>query len=108
MSLAELETAIRLGCRICVLVYNDAAYSAEVHHFQARLRSGHRALPRDRLRPRGPRPRGDGATVRTLDDLAALQAWVESGAHGVFVVDVRIDPDIAADWFMQVVGGGNL
>src|SRR2546428_13546882 len=33
MALPELETAARLGLGMLVLIYNDAAYGAEVHHF---------------------------------------------------------------------------
>src|SRR5690625_117845 len=33
MSLAELETISRLELPMIVVVYNDSAYSAEVHHF---------------------------------------------------------------------------
>ena len=33
MSLGELETIARLGLRMLVVVYDDGAYGAEVHHF---------------------------------------------------------------------------
>src|SRR5690606_31032383 len=33
MGVAELETVVRLGLPMLVVVYNDAAYGAEVHHF---------------------------------------------------------------------------
>ena len=33
MSASELETVVRLGLPMVVVVYNDAAYGAEVHHF---------------------------------------------------------------------------
>src|SRR5690606_2668576 len=33
MSVAELETAVRLGLGLLVVVYDDEAYGAEVHHF---------------------------------------------------------------------------
>src|SRR5206468_6255146 len=33
IGLADLETVARLGLRMLVVVYNDAAYGAEVHHF---------------------------------------------------------------------------
>ena len=33
MSLPELESVTRFGLRMLVVVYNDAAYGAEVHHF---------------------------------------------------------------------------
>ena len=33
MSLVELDTAVRLRLPLVVVVYNDSAYGAEVHHF---------------------------------------------------------------------------
>jgi hypothetical protein len=33
MGISELETVVRLGIPLVVVVYNDAAYGAEVHHF---------------------------------------------------------------------------
>jgi thiamine pyrophosphate-dependent acetolactate synthase large subunit-like protein len=36
MSLADLETAVRLKLRLCILVYNDSAYAAEVHLYRRR------------------------------------------------------------------------
>ncbi|WP_167858731.1 thiamine pyrophosphate-binding protein [Methylobacterium nonmethylotrophicum] len=108
MSLAELETAVRLDCRMCILIYNDAAYSAEVHHFKHGYALDIVRFPETDF-ARAARGLGaDGATIRKPEDLAALKAWVERGAPGVFVVDARVDPDIAADWFMQVIGKGNL
>ena len=54
MGIAELETAVRLGLGLLVVVYDDAGYGAEVHHF-ADADHGDRALPRHR--PRRDRPR---------------------------------------------------
>lgn len=34
MASSELETVVRLGLPMLVVVYNDAAYGAEVHHFE--------------------------------------------------------------------------
>jgi len=33
MGISELETAVRLGLPLMVVVYDDEAYGAEVHHF---------------------------------------------------------------------------
>ena len=33
MAAAELETVVRIGLPMVVVVYNDEAYGAEVHHF---------------------------------------------------------------------------
>ena len=34
MSISDLETALRLKLRLCILVYNDSSYAAEVHFFR--------------------------------------------------------------------------
>lgn len=102
MSLSDLETAIRLNLRMCILIYNDSSYAAEVHLYRRRgytidivqfpetdfaaIARGHGAR---------------AATVRTLDDLAPVRAWVGEGAPGVFVIDARIDPDLEADWHAE-------
>jgi thiamine pyrophosphate-dependent acetolactate synthase large subunit-like protein len=99
MSLADFETAVRLGLNMCVLVYDDAAYGAEVHHF--------RRLGLDIELARFPptdiaaAARGLGAkaiTVRSVADLAPLEQWVAEGAKGVFLVDAKINPDFEANW----------
>ena len=36
MSIADLETAVRLKLRLCILVYNDSSYAAEVHLYRRR------------------------------------------------------------------------
>lgn len=108
MSLAELETAVRLDCRMCILIYNDAAYSAEVHHFKHGYDLDIVRFPETDFARVARGLGADGATIRNPEDLAALEAWVARGAPGVFVADARVDPDIAADWFMQVIGNRNL
>src|SRR3954469_531410 len=77
MGAAELETVVRLGLPMVVVVYNDAAYGAEVHHFGP---DGH---PLDTVRfPEtdvAAIARGYGfeaLTVRGLRDLDAVAAWV--------------------------------
>ena len=74
MSIADLETAVRLKLRLCILVYNDSSYAAEVHYF------GRQGFSTDIVRfpetdfaaiARGYGARG--ATVRTLADLEPVQ-----------------------------------
>ena len=109
MSIAELETAIRLNARICILVYNDSAYSAEVHHFAPEGYSA--ALAQFPVTDFAAIARGYGAAgvvVRTPADLDAVRRWVADGAAGVFVVDGRIDPSLVADWYRDLFVGANL
>jgi thiamine pyrophosphate-dependent acetolactate synthase large subunit-like protein len=102
MSIADLETAIRLGLRLCILVYNDASYAAEVHYFR---RQGFSVdivqFPDTDFAAIA---RGYGArscTVRTLADLAPVKGWVAEGCPGVFVIDGKINPDLEADWHAE-------
>ena len=102
MSIADLETAIRLKLRMCILIYNDSSYAAEVHYFR---RHGYSIdivqFPETDFvaiaRGYGAR----AATVRTLADLDPVRAWVGEGASGVFVIDAKINPDLEADWHAE-------
>jgi thiamine pyrophosphate-dependent acetolactate synthase large subunit-like protein len=102
MSMADLETAIRLKLRLCILVYNDSSYAAEVHLYRRRgLSIDIVQFPDTDFAAIA---RGFGAraaTVRTLDDLEPLRAWVREGARGVFLIDGRINPDLEADWHAE-------
>jgi thiamine pyrophosphate-dependent acetolactate synthase large subunit-like protein len=102
MSLADLETAIRLKLRMCILIYNDSSYAAEVHLYRRRGYSIDIVQFPDTdfaaiARGHGAR----AATVRTLADLEPVRAWAGEGAPGVFVIDAKIDPDLEADWHAE-------
>jgi thiamine pyrophosphate-dependent acetolactate synthase large subunit-like protein len=102
MSIADLETAIRLKLRMCILVYNDASYAAEVHLYRRRGFSIDIVQFPDTdfaaiARGYGAR----GVTVRTLDDLEPVRAWVADGAPGILVIDAKIDPNLEADWHAE-------
>ena len=102
MSLADLETAVRLKLRMCILIYNDNSYAAEVHLLPAaRHEHRHRAVSGHGLRRHRARPRRPRATVRTLEDLAPVRDWVNEGAPGVFIIDGKISPDLEADWHAE-------
>ncbi|QUS38591.1 thiamine pyrophosphate-binding protein [Tardiphaga alba] len=109
MSIAELETAVRLKRRLCIFIYNDSAYSAEVHHFVPEGYSA--AMAQFPVTDFAAIARGygaDGCVVRTVDDLAPVKRWVADGAEGVFIVDGRINPKLIADWYREVFSGANL
>ena len=102
MSIADLETAIRLGLRMCILIYNDSSYAAEVHFFR---RQGYSVdIVRFPDTDFAAIARGYGAratTVRTIADLDSLRSWVGEGAPGVFLIDAKINPDLEADWHAE-------
>jgi thiamine pyrophosphate-dependent acetolactate synthase large subunit-like protein len=102
MSMADMETAVRLGLRMCILIYNDASYAAEVHYF------GRQGLSTDIVKfpdtDFAAIARGFGArgiTVRTLADLEPVKTWVAEGCPGVLVIDGKINPNLEADWHAE-------
>jgi thiamine pyrophosphate-dependent acetolactate synthase large subunit-like protein len=100
MSLAELETAVRLQCAICILIYNDSAYSAEVHHFAPKGFSLDLArFPTVNFADMARGFGADGIVVRDVSDLEPVKRWVANGASGIFVVDARVNPELEADWY---------
>jgi thiamine pyrophosphate-dependent acetolactate synthase large subunit-like protein len=102
MSIADLETAIRLKLRMCILVYNDSSYAAEVHFFR---RQGYSVdivqFPETDFAAIARGYGAQAATVRTVADLDSVRAWVKDGAPGVFLIDAKINPDLEADWHAE-------
>jgi thiamine pyrophosphate-dependent acetolactate synthase large subunit-like protein len=105
-ALPELETAARLKVTTLVVIYDDAAYGAEVHHFEP---MGH-----DVTAVRFPdvdlaavaRAAGCKAhTVRTLDDLHVVEEWLVN-PHGPLVLDAKVNPTICAEWLAEAFRGG--
>ena len=80
MSIADLETAIRLGLRLCILVYNNSSYAAEVHYFR---RQGFSVdivqFPETDFASIARGYGAHAATVRTPADLEPVKAWVAEG-----------------------------
>jgi len=102
MSIADLETAIRLKLRMCILIYNDSSYAAEVHFFR---RQGYSIdivqFPETDFAAIARGYGAGAATVRTVADLDPVRDWVAEGAPGVFVIDGKINPDLEADWHAE-------
>ena len=104
MALQELETVARLGLPMVVVVFNDAAYGAEVHHF------GPDGFPVDLVRFRDTdfaalaRAAGaEGSTVRTVGDLDVLARWLDDRRRPL-VLDVKVVPTVVADWLAEAFG----
>ena len=102
MSIADLETVIRLGLRMCILIYNDSSYAAEVHFFR---RQGYSVdivqFPETDFAAIARGYGARAATVRTVADLDSVRTWVGEGAPGAFLIDAKINPDLEADWHAE-------
>ena len=108
MSVAELETVARLGLPMLVVVYDDHAYGAEVHHF------GPDGDPLDTVvfpdTDLAAIARGfgfDAVTVRSVDDLAAVREWLDGGRTGPMLVDAKV-VDTEPSWWLEEAFRGSL
>ncbi len=101
MALPELETLGRLALPVLVVIYDDAAYGAEVHHF----RPQGTAVDLAQFPPTDFAALAEGAgcrgmTVRALDELDPLRDWLRAPDRPL-VLDAELDPDLCADWLQD-------
>jgi acetolactate synthase-1/2/3 large subunit len=106
MGASELETVVRLGLPMVVLVYDDAAYGAEVHHFGP---DGH---PLDTVRfPEtdiAAIARGYGfeaLTVRDERDLDGVAAWLAGPRSAPLLIDAKVTRDQPSWWLEEAFAG---
>jgi thiamine pyrophosphate-dependent acetolactate synthase large subunit-like protein len=109
MALAELETAARLKLEnLLVLIYDDAAYGAEVHHFAP---MGHDVgvvrFPDADLAAIAHAAGARGATVRNPDELeVAVTDWLADPHFRPLVIDAKVNPTICAEWLEEAFRAG--
>jgi thiamine pyrophosphate-dependent acetolactate synthase large subunit-like protein len=106
MSVADLDTVVRLRLPMVILIYNDAAYGAEVHHFgdDGSVDLSTVRFPDTDLAAVG---RGFGATsitVRTVRDLEAVSEWLNGPRDTPLLIDAKIANDGGA-WFLAEAFG---
>ncbi|UCR88709.1 thiamine pyrophosphate-binding protein [Mycetocola spongiae] len=103
MALADLDSVIRATRRGVIVVWNDAAYGAEVHVY------GRMGLNPGPMRiggvdfagiARSLGARGD--IIHTLEDLDAVHAWLASGQEGVYLLDCRVSPTVTAPFQEEI------
>lgn len=112
MGISELETAVRLKLPLVCIVYNDAAYGAEVHHFAENHGQEELAtvsFPETDIAAIARGYGADGVTVRTLDDLQPVRDWVaafrDGGQDRPLVIDAKIASDGGSWWLAEAFQG---
>ncbi len=106
LALAELDTAVRLRLRLLVVIYDDAAYGAEVHHFRSLGEDVSLAqFPDTDLAAIARAAGAQAATVRAVADLDVLDEWLQSES-GPLVLDAKVNPQICAEWLEEAFRGG--
>ena len=112
MGISELETAARLKLPLVCIVYNDAAYGAEVHHFasehtEAELSSV--VFPDTDIAAIARGFGAEGVTVRTVADLEAVHPWIAAYRAGTqdrpLVIDAKIASDGGSWWLAEAFQG---
>jgi acetolactate synthase I/II/III large subunit len=106
MGVSELETVARLGLPMVVVVYDDEAYGAEVHHF------GPDGDPLDTVRfpPADIAAIGrgfgfDGVTVRDAADLAPVRDWLAGARERPLLIDAKVTSAHGSWWLEEAFRG---
>jgi acetolactate synthase-1/2/3 large subunit len=106
MSAAELLTAVRLGLPLVIVVYDDAAYGAEVHHFGP---DGYPletvTFPDTDLAAIGRGYGCAGVTVRSVDDLGPVREWLAGPRDRPLVVDAKVSATRGSWWLEEAFRG---
>ncbi|WP_315109933.1 thiamine pyrophosphate-binding protein [uncultured Microbacterium sp.] len=107
MAIADLESAVRAaGGRGMAVVWNDAAYGAEVNLYGLKgLAEGPMRIPEVDFAAFGAAVGAEGIVVRTLDDLDRLAAWAEEdpATRRFLVLDLRISGDVIAPYQQEII-----
>jgi len=106
MGVSELETVVRLGLPMVIVVYDDEAYGAEVHHFGP---DGF-ALDTVRFPPADIAAIGRGfgcagVTVRSLEDLGPVREWLGGPRDRPLVIDAKVASASGSWWLEEAFRG---
>ncbi|MGH3357151.1 MAG: thiamine pyrophosphate-binding protein, partial [Nocardioidaceae bacterium] len=106
MAAAELETVVRLGLPMVVIVYNDAAYGAEVHHFASSGQSLDTVTFPDTDFAAIARGYGyDVVTVRRFGDLDRVAGWIAGPRTSPLLIDAKVLTDEPSWWLEEAFRG---
>ncbi|MFD2757167.1 thiamine pyrophosphate-binding protein [Gulosibacter faecalis] len=104
MALADLDSLVRTADRATVIVYNDAAYTAEITQYGMQgLDERPMRIDRVSFAGLGQAVGARGTEVRTLDDLAEWATWAASGEPGTWVLDCRVSGEVIAPYQLEIM-----
>ncbi|MHA7986312.1 thiamine pyrophosphate-binding protein [Rathayibacter sp. CAU 1779] len=107
MSLAELETAVRVARgRGLAVVWNDAAYGAEVNLYGLKgLAREPMLIPQVDFAALARAVGAEGVAVESLDDLERLGEWAATPSveRPFLLLDCRISPSVVSPYQVEVI-----
>lgn len=107
MALADLESAVRVaGGRGLAVVWNDAAYGAEVNLYGLKgLAKEPMLIPQVDFAGVARGFGAEGVVVRTMDDLARLEEWTRMPASDrpFLLLDLRISGAVIAPYQQEII-----
>lgn len=104
MALADLDTVIRTARRAVIVVFNDAAYGAEIHQYAVRgIDPGPMLIDEVDFAAVAAALGARSATITALDDLTAVEGWLVSDDDGVLLLDCRISRQVVAPYMQEIV-----
>jgi len=107
MAIADLESAVRAaGGRGCAVIWNDAAYGAEVHLYGLKgLAEEPMRIPEVDFAAFAGAVGAEGVAVRTLEDLDRLRTWTAEApsTRRFLLLDLRISGDVVAPYQQEII-----
>lgn len=107
MAIADLESAVRAaGGRGMAVIWNDAAYGAEVNLYGLKgLAEGPMLIPEVDFAAFGAAVGAEGVVVRTLADLDRLEAWAQedTATRRFLLLDLRISGAVIAPYQQEII-----
>jgi thiamine pyrophosphate-dependent acetolactate synthase large subunit-like protein len=105
MAAAEFDTVRRLGLPMLIVVYDDSAYGAEVHHFTDGQPLDTVTFPDTDIAAIGAGYGLDSATVRGPADLDALRQWLDGPRERALLVDAKVAAPRGSWWLEEAFRG---
>ncbi|WDF33136.1 thiamine pyrophosphate-binding protein [Arthrobacter agilis] len=104
MALADLDSFIRTARRAVIVVFNDAAYGAEIHQYAVRgIHSGPMMIDEVDFAALASALGATGTTIRTLEDLDGVADWLASDDDGVLLLDCKVSQQVVAPYMQEIV-----
>lgn len=107
MAIADLESAVRsAGGRGCAVIWNDAAYGAEVHLYGLKgLAEDPMLIPQVDFAAFAAAVGAEGVVAETLADLDRLATWSAQPAEErpFLLLDLRVSPAVVAPYQQEII-----